>query len=97
MIVYVSIGNSDDGLSQSEWAEFVADVQSLLGGVRIHGEWFSLPHVKWQNACWCIEVHDHEYKEGLRLLAIKYRQRSIAWAVAPIPQFIGKEDTHGPG
>lgn len=92
--VYVSIGNSDDKLSQLDWASFVEQVDrgvstvAMLEGVRVHGRWYSLPSEPWQNACWCIEYDEalHENIEDLRQLlracARKYRQDSIAWAVA---------------
>lgn len=63
--VYISIGNSDDKLTQREWCDFVADVDGDLEYVlnphgRVHGRWFSAPDVQWQNACWCVEfVESH--------------------------------------
>ncbi len=75
MIVYISIGNSDDKLTQREWSEFVADVDRSLRwwcnenastaalnspAGRIHGHWLSASDSPWQNACWCVEYVDHE-------------------------------------
>lgn len=87
MIVYVSVGNSDDRLSQLHWAEFVDEVADVLSDVEIelHGAWFSLPDARWQNACWCVEIDDRDAadtKDRLAVLAERYQQDSIAWAVA---------------
>lgn len=87
MSVYISIGNSDDRLSQAEWSAFVGDVNEAIGSYAIerHGKWMSLPHSPWQNACWCVEVSDKAklfLRDALARLATKYRQDSIAWAVA---------------
>ena len=59
----ISIGNSDDKLSQAEWARFVMEMRDLLcsSGVQIHGEWFSLSDRPWQNANWCVEVLEPEW------------------------------------
>ena len=58
MIAYISIGNSDDKLTQAEWCRFVGEVDGLVGAcpqLTIHGRWFSAPDRPWQNACWCVE------------------------------------------
>lgn len=86
--VYVSIGNSDDKLTQSEWAEFVAEMDQAIfeGAERIHGVWFSRPDANWQNACWCFEPID-ELRETLLKARFStfcddFQQESIAWAEA---------------
>lgn len=40
MIVYVSIGNSDDKLTQESWADFIEAVDDNLP-IKRHGVWFS--------------------------------------------------------
>ena len=84
--VYISIGNSDDKLPQAEWAEFVMRIQALMQAYgTIHGEWYSLPNQRWQNACWCLETYDGErgvLRKRLSEIARNYRQDSIAWAEA---------------
>lgn len=57
----IQIGNSDDRLSQNDWAGFVREVRTLLieewrDRSQVHGEWFSLPDQQWQNANWSVEV-----------------------------------------
>jgi len=86
MTVYVSIGNSDDKLTQREWCSFVAEVEEEIEALarQIHGMWFSRPDAAWQNACWCFEppADTRELKEDLAGIASLYRQDSIAWAEA---------------
>lgn len=98
--VYVSIGNSDDKLTQTEWSRFYDAVNRAIfdvvkyQGARIHGTWLSLPHEPWQNACWCFDAHDDlfdhvaELREQLRELATEFRQDSIAWAEVSETEFL---------
>jgi len=97
--VYISIGNSDDKLTQVEWCSFVVDVVEALEDAffdnagEIHGNWFSPTASPFQNACWCIEIpvraHD-ALQAKLKALAGKYQQDSIAWAPA-LTQFLRPE------
>lgn len=85
--IYVSIGNSDDKLTQARWHDFIHDVDVTIRSTaeQVHGEWFSGPRSPWQNACWCFDINqDQELRANLALfvLAKKYNQNSIAWAVA---------------
>lgn len=69
MITYISIGNTDDKLTQLEWSKFVADTRQVIDYTicgtgpehpwgKVHGAWFSAPSDPWQNACWCVELDD---------------------------------------
>ena len=100
MIVYISIGNSDDRLTQKQWSDFVLEVSAEVTSLgHVHGAWFSTPAVPWQNACWCVEFTGPdsqaeanvvaEAKKVTAELAAEYKQDSIAWAVAPVTEFIG--------
>ena len=94
--VYVSIGNSDDKLSQSKWASFLTDVESLLEFecYEMHGAWFSAPDRVYQNACWCIVMTDEDIpwaQTRLRRLAATYRQDSITWAEIEEVEFLEPE------
>ena len=85
--VYISIGNSDDKLTQREWSEFVVEVAAMAVSLgHTHGSWVSPSASPWQNACWCVEYPSDAVaetaKDELRALASRYRQDSIAWAVA---------------
>jgi hypothetical protein len=98
MIVYISIGNSDDKLPQKEWADLIADIDDdvLRAAHVVHGRWFSAPDSAWQNACWCIEfpanVQDGRVaslKSDLTTRARTYGQDSIAWAEVQQTEFLG--------
>jgi hypothetical protein len=86
--VYVSIGNSDDKLTQREWSAFWEHAGAVIRrwSAAIHGEWLSLPGAPYQNACWCIEVDEETADLILRPelvhLVRHFRQDSIAWAEA---------------
>ena len=89
MNVCISIGNSDDKLSQRRWSEFVAAVRYAVykagksEGAQIHGEYFSLPTSPWQNACWWLQLTDPLDVNALRIslgqLREEFEQTSIAW------------------
>ena len=92
--VYISIGNSDDKLTQANWSLYVANVRELLllNASNTHGEWYSLPAAPFQNACFCIELPNTDaadrLKAGLGQWARSFRQDSIAWAEVPVTEFI---------
>lgn len=104
--VYISIGNSDDKLSQADWSSYVLDVDRAFEaavryeGARVHGRWYSLATEPWQNACWCAEWHEDlahvlkALKRDLAIIARAYRQESIAWAEATTT-FIGPMEAAG--
>ncbi|MFI6332933.1 hypothetical protein ACIBBG_32080 [Micromonospora chersina] len=98
-VVYISIGNSDDKLTQFQWAAYFSDVALAVQeaakapGGALHGQWASEPASAWQNACWALQLPVDvraiaRLKERLAELAGMYRQDSIAWAVAPDTEFI---------
>lgn len=85
--VYISIGNSDDKLSQLDWAAFHNRVNIEIRRLAfiVHGHWLSEASSPWQNACWCMELEDREtshLKQILTHVADLYGQESIAWAEA---------------
>lgn len=87
LTVYVSVGNSDDKLTQAQWATYcnVVDIRVRRFADHIHGYWHSLPNAAWQNACWCIEIRQSEavkLKNRLQDACADFSQDSIAWAVA---------------
>ncbi len=95
MIAYISIGNSDDKLTQQEWHLFFGQTALLLRrhAQTVHGQWASEPASAWQNACWCIEVGAPTTVEFIKAelvgLALLYRQDSIAWAEVKTTEFLG--------
>lgn len=102
MIVYISIGNSDDRLSQRKWVTYVSEVEEVLAWAyhrhgTVHGNWRSQPDAPWQNACWCIEFNDADLypdtidklQAHLVRLADRHRQDSVAWAEVKETVFLG--------
>lgn len=93
--IYISIGNSDDKLTQAEWSAYNLRVALHLAdyATTVHGQWNSPSASPWQNACWCIEIPDDYTMAKLRhLLSIaaeEFRQDSIAWAEVSHTDFIG--------
>lgn len=88
MTVMVTIGNSDDKLTQEEWNKFSHETKDAIDSVAslIHGEFYSLPHRPWQNACWIFELtgnkEENEFlADRLSLIGGKFKQESIAYAV----------------
>jgi hypothetical protein len=85
--VFVSIGNSDDRLAQAVWHRFFTEVSEIVNerSSQVHGEWLSVPHAPWQNACWAFDPlpgQRDRIRELLALLADEYHQDSIAWMEA---------------
>ena len=78
----IQIGNSDDKLTQKEWAAFIRATHKVAdyhGDVHFSG--FSVPDAVWQNACWVVEIHEagvRRLREQLAELARRFRQDSIA-------------------
>ena len=86
-IIYLSIGNSDDKLTQIEWSSFVVEIITRVVSIgHTHGAWYSLPHTAYQNACWCLEFDNvadlAEAREVATEIRKKWRQDSVAWATA---------------
>jgi hypothetical protein len=83
----VSIGNSDDKLTQAEWADFWGCTKVAVNSHadRILGEWLSAPASPWQNACTAFEIVPERaaiLRANLARLAAQFRQDSVAWAEA---------------
>ena len=72
----VQIGNTDNKLTQNEWAHFCEYMRSAISEnvYRIHfggGSSFDDP---WQNACWVCEVNDDQI-DGLTEAVTKCRKQ----------------------
>jgi hypothetical protein len=82
--VTIQIGNTDDKLTQKQWAEFIRGIDIYLSGSKY---WFfgtSTGDKEWQNACWVVEIEDYEYARVKRLMGNigkEYGQDSVAWTV----------------
>lgn len=79
----VQIGNSDNKLTQTEWAHFVAEVKKIIRNLscRIHFQGGSDWDAPWQNACWVCDVDKVAKRELVLQLSNcrkSFRQESIA-------------------
>jgi hypothetical protein len=104
VIVYISIGNSDDKLTQAEWARFFSATSKAIRGThfrgdpqirQVHGQWASEPASAWQNACWCVEMNEagaEELRWLLKRMAKMFRQDSIAWSETTGTEFLEASD-----
>lgn len=85
--IYVSIGNSDDKLTQALWSSYVdtADVTVREWCSQLLGFWLSPSADRYQNACWSGEIDEGKLEDlriDLRRLARVYDQESIVLSVA---------------
>lgn len=96
MIVYISVGNSDDKLTQHEWSIMVKRTDDAVrdAASAVHGFWLSSGDSRWQNACWCIELNpEHEalnarLRRTLAWIAHTHHQDTISWAEVGKQEFI---------
>ena len=84
MTVHVSVGNSDDRLTQRAWANFCAAVDAAVAthADSVHGAFHSLPNGPWQSACWGFEAREPSrsiLRAELARLGREYDQHSVAW------------------
>lgn len=100
--IYVSIGNSDDKLTQKDWASFLSCIDLIIQRFadEVHGSWVSLSTSEFQNACWCFELEtesvnkrtgktfEEEVREKLVVSATEFKQESITWAEVPTVEFL---------
>lgn len=84
---YITIGNSDNKLTQQEWSAFTTELISFVRNAahQIHFTGYSLPDAPWQNMCVSFSIIPGKdgsmiawLKSKLRQLATGYRQDSIA-------------------
>lgn len=83
--IYASIGNTDNKLSQQEWARFWWNFRKLMSqmATEVHGVWLSEPSSSFQNGCIAIDTDTPVLLRGaLAELASEFKQDSIAVANA---------------
>lgn len=92
---YVSIGNSDNKLSQQKWALFCHQLTEYVArnSTNIYGVWHSLPNDSYQNMCIGFETKQDRSLiiKVLEAMAEDYNQDSIALSEAKTLH-IGKSD-----
>lgn len=91
----IQIGNSDNKLTQNEWAHFVTYTEGLIGEIvyRVHFFGGSESFAPWQNACWVVEMDVDKKDELFRVLEVvrkSYKQESIAVTFGRT-EFVGKD------
>lgn len=82
----VQIGNSDDKLTQKQWATFYGNTHSVLATLgQLHFAGASSSFSTWQNACFVLELTEHAGLDAVTVLerylarlAEQYDQSSIA-------------------
>lgn len=83
--ITIQIGNSDDKLTQKEWAEYVKFVGLAVEtyAAIIYFSGFSLGGAPWQNAAWVLtpnsDIDAQHLRRQLSQIRVEYRQDSIAW------------------
>lgn len=83
--VTIQIGNSDNKLSQIQWAGFVAEIAGAITRWSDKQYFFGGPpnYISWQNVAWVVEVGTEYDRSGLKehLTRIRkdFQQDSVAW------------------
>lgn len=82
--ISIQIGNSDNKLTQVEWAEYVGVVKEIINRFCECTHFFGGPptYERWQNAAWVVEVSEMFVpiiKNELRQVKRLYNQDFIAW------------------
>lgn len=82
--ITIQIGNTDDKLSQKQWAIFYAEVNHEVTQAKcqVHFAGPSPAQCPWQNACWVILIDGSEaltLRNALIPLRERFMQDSIAW------------------
>jgi hypothetical protein len=81
--VFVEIGNSDNKLDQAQWAAFCEDTEQVIMGYAtdVFGMYYSLPHSRFQNACFHLSVAGDEwnnFESDIAEVKDQYNQESVA-------------------
>lgn len=81
--VVIQIGNSDNKLTQNEWAHYAEYMRSAIAAnaVQVHFSGGSDWNAPWQNACWVCEVADVQLSgltEAVRKCREQFEQDSAA-------------------
>jgi hypothetical protein len=89
LLVYVTIGNSDDRLTQQKWSRFVSRTLASIEAhaSKIHGNWVSESASPYQNACFSFDLAPAAVaplRAALESLRDGFDQDSIAWATAEL-------------
>lgn len=99
---FIVIGNSDNKLSQQDWARFQGDLVGIVDdlvedGATVHGVWFSEPMSIYQNMAVCVQIPPDTddwrpaswLRKHLGKLAATYNQDEIALQIGD-PEFVAR-------
>ena len=80
--ITIQIGNTDNKLSQKQWAAFVHAIENALHKEVIH--FFGAPpnYTMWQNAAWVFESNEEDLghlERSISEIGQIFKQDSIAW------------------
>lgn len=86
LTVTVQIGNSDDKLTQRQWAQFVQFTNSAINTLSsaVHFSGFSAANAEWQNAAWVFLIapeKEDELRKSLTRVRRSFNQDSIGYTV----------------
>ena len=81
--ICILIGNSDNKLTQNEWAHFVEHMKQTLERIvyRVHFFGGSETYAPWQNCCWVCQIAPHridELKADVSRCRGMFQQESVA-------------------
>lgn len=80
MYLAISIGNTDNKLTQQEWNDFVEEMIDAIGREgKVHFFGGSATYAPWQNVAWIIET-DKNWKvlnKSIIKIRRKYKQESV--------------------
>lgn len=84
--VIIQIGNSDNKLTQQEWAYYIKDIDQIIYdlGLTVHFRGGSPFDTRWQNSCWVCEINENSVanlKSWLEIRRESYNQESIALTI----------------
>lgn len=88
--VTLQIGNSDDKLTQKEWAGFIGQVAELVADCaaesngQIYFAGHSVATMPWQNAAWVFDLsakQEWRFKSCIKSLRSAFVQDSVAFTV----------------
>lgn len=81
----VTIGNSDNKLTQQEWSAFCLEVRVAVESyaTKVHFQGWSQPDARWQNMCTTFDIDERinldMVRRRLARLASHYSQEAIAF------------------
>ncbi len=90
--ITVSIGNTDNKLTQAQWSEFVEHVNKavLAFAKNVHFFGGSANWMPWQNVAWILDCEDEKifvFKETITFRRMQYNQESACF-LESVSEFI---------